>query len=68
MAEKKGKRCVLLAGSVQADAALRFREENPLAEIYAFGREELSLEENLARAEEFFLGKLDEVIGDLYSN
>jgi len=68
MAEKKGKRCVLLAGSVQADAALRFREENPLAEIYAFGREELSLEENLARAEELFLGKLDEVIGDLYSN
>ena len=68
MAEKKGKRCVLLAGSVQADAALRFREGNPLAEIHAFGREELSLEENLARAEEFFLGKLDEVIGDLYSN
>jgi len=53
---------------VQTDAAFRFREENPLAEIYAFGREELSLEENLAGAEEFFLGKLDEVIGDLYSN
>jgi hypothetical protein len=58
----------LLAGSVQADAASLFQEENPLAEIHAFGREEQSLEENLARAEEFFLGKLDEVIGDLYSN
>ena len=68
MSAKLGKRCVLLAGSVQTDAALRFREENPLAEIYAFGREELSLEENLASAEEFFLGKLDEVIADLYSN
>ncbi len=68
MSAKLGKRCVLLAGSVQTDAALRFREENPLAEIYAFGREELSLEENLAGAEEFFLGKLDEVIADLYSN
>jgi glycerate kinase len=68
MAMKQGKRCVLLAGSVQPDTVLRFREENPLAEIYAFGREELSLEENLANAEEFFLGKLDEVIGDLYLN
>jgi len=67
-ATKLGKRCVLLAGSVQADAASLFQEENPLAEIHAFGREEQSLEENLARAEEFFLGKLDEVIGDLYSN
>ena len=65
MASKLGKRCVLLAGSVQNEAALRFREENALAEIYAFGREELSLEENLARAEELFLAKLDEVIGDL---
>ena len=55
----------MLAGSVQNEAALRFREENALAEIYAFGREELSLEENLARAEELFLAKLDEVIGDL---
>jgi glycerate 2-kinase len=65
MAAKHEKRCVLLAGSVQSDTGKRICEENPLTEIYAFGREDLSLKENLARAEEFFLGKLDEVIGDL---
>jgi glycerate 2-kinase len=65
MATSQGKKCVLLAGSVQSDTGKRFCKENALAEIYAFGREELSLHENLARAEEFFLGKLDEVIGDL---
>lgn len=64
---KHQKRGILLAGSVEKEAALRFRQENPLIEVHAFGRQDLSLEENLLRSEELFLAKLDEVMMEFYS-
>jgi glycerate 2-kinase len=62
LACKYGKKAILLAGSVQEEAVSRFMEESPSAEIHAFGRKDLSLSENLTRAEELFQVKLDELM------
>lgn len=68
LACKYGKKAILLAGSVQEEAVSKFMEESPSAEIHAFGRKDLSLSENLARAEELFQVKLDELIDGLGMN
>ena len=65
LAGKYGKKAILLAGSVQEEAVSRMKEECPAAEIHAFGRQDLSLAENLTRAEELFQAKLDEVTDGL---
>jgi glycerate kinase len=65
LAGKYGKKAILLAGSVEEEAVSRMKEECPSAEIHAFGRQDLSLAENLNRAEEFFQTKLDALMEGL---
>ena len=62
MAGKYRKKAILLAGSVEDDAVSRMRKQIPSVEIHAFGRKDLTLSENLARAGELFQAKLDEVM------
>ena len=68
LACKYGKRAILLAGSVQEEAVSRFKDENPSVEIHVFGRKDLPLAENLARARELFQAKLDELMDGLGVN
>ena len=68
MAGKYGKKSILLAGSVEDDAVSRMKKEIPSAEIHAFGRKDLSLSENLARAGELFQAKLDELMDGMGMN
>ena len=68
MAGKYGKKAILLAGSVEDDAVSRMKKEIPSAEIHAFGRKDLSLSENLARAGELFQAKLDELMDGMGMN
>jgi hypothetical protein len=59
MASQHGKKVILLAGSVEIEAAEKCLSEFPGLEIAAFGSERLSLKENLQRAAELFKQKLD---------
>ena len=59
MASQHGKKVILLAGSVEMEAAEKCLSEFPGLEIAAFGSERLSLKENLQRAAELFKQKLD---------
>ncbi len=68
MAGKYGKKAILLAGSVEDEAVSRMKKEIPSVEIHAFGRKDLSLPENLARAGELFQAKLDELMDGMGMN
>lgn len=68
LACKNGKKAILVAGSVQEEAVSRLKEENPSVEIHAFGRKDLPLAENLARAPELFQAKLDELMDGMGIN
>ena len=52
------KKVILLAGSVESEAVERCKSEFPELEVVPFGKNELSLDENLARAPEFFSNAL----------
>jgi len=68
LACKYGKKAILLAGSVEDDAVSRLKKEIPSVEIHAFGRKDLPLAENLARAGELFQAKLDELMDGMGMN
>ncbi len=61
MASKYGKKLLVLAGSVEEEAATFCKSEFSNLEIHAFGKEKLTLEENLTRAPEFLKDKIKEV-------
>jgi glycerate kinase len=58
MASKYQKKVLILAGSVEKEAAEKCMREFANVEITAFGSSELGLEENLTRASELFQQKL----------
>ena len=58
MASMHDKKVILLAGSVESEAVDQCRSEFPELEVVSFGINELSLDENLARAPEFFSNAL----------
>ena len=58
MASRHEKKVILLAGSVESEAVERCKSEFPELEVVPFGMNELSLDENLARAPEFFSNAL----------
>ena len=58
MASMHEKKVILLAGSVESEAVDQCRSEFPELEVVSFGINELSLDENLARAPEFFSNAL----------
>jgi len=58
MASRYEKKVILLAGSVESEAVERCKSEFPELEVVPFGKNELSLDENLARAPEFFSNAL----------
>ena len=59
MASHFEKKVILLAGSVEQEAADKCKFEFPNVEIVPFGKENLSLNENLARASELFSEQLE---------
>ena len=62
LASKFNKPTFLLAGSVDSEVLSHFDSSYSNLKIDSFGNEELKLEENLARASEFFEKKLIEVL------
>lgn len=58
MASRYEKKVILLAGSVEHEAVDQCKSEFPELEVVSFGINELSLDENLARAPEFFSNAL----------
>ena len=58
MASRYEKKVILLAGSVEREAVDQCKSEFPELEVVSFGINELSLDENLARAPEFFSNAL----------
>ena len=58
MASDRGIETKLIAGKVEESTANRCRELYPLCSFESFSRLDLSLEENFARAEEFFEEKI----------
>ena len=58
MASDRGIETKLIAGKVEESTANRCRELYPLCSFESFSRMDLSLEENFARAEEFFEEKI----------
>ena len=58
MASRYEKKVILLAGSVEPEAVDQCKSEFPELEVVSFGIDALSLDENLARAPEFFSNAL----------
>lgn len=58
MASNYGKNIILLAGSVESEAVKECKIKFPNIEVVSFGNDQLSLNENLARAPEFFSNEL----------
>jgi len=65
LASKYDKRVILMAGSVDEKALMKCKSEFSNVEIYAFGKKELSLQENLINAPKFVEEKVIEIFSEL---
>lgn len=61
LANKANVKSLVLAGSVEMEAKEQCKKQFPLTEVYQFGDPSIDLEENLARAPELFIKKLEEI-------
>lgn len=65
LASKHDKRVILMAGSVDEEALMKCKSEFSNVEIHAFGKKELSLQENLINAPKFVEEKVIEIFSEL---